>query len=134
MLNTERGREGRPRKGFAYAAGVYRTRRRVLGPGSGGSSDLLQNGHCATDFGDAEEHERRVRAGFKPAAGIVDVDVRFAELRSSSRELPGPMWKFDLSDLRLRVVQALGIQHSPRGHGDLGGVVQLQIRLRVGIQ
>ena len=50
---------------------------------------------------DAKNDQRGIRTRIYPAVGLVDVNVGFAKSRSRPCQLARPVWKFDLSDLRL---------------------------------
>src|SRR5205807_8789817 len=85
------------------------TRKQALVSRSGGSN-LVQNRHCAADFGDAKKHQRNIRPCFDPAVRVVDVDVSIAESRCGARQLARSVRQFGLSDFRHGVAQALSVQ------------------------
>src|SRR2546428_8389716 len=73
-------------------------------------SGWVQNRGRLSRVCEAKNDERGIRTRIYPAVGVVDINVGFAESRSRPCQLARSVWKFDLSDLRLCVAQALVIQ------------------------
>jgi len=78
-------------------------------------SGPVQNRGRLSRVCDAKNDQRGIRTRIYPAVGLVDVNVGFAKSRSRPCQLARPVWKFDLSDLRLCDIGGRGPAQAHRG-------------------